>query len=153
MKAVNAKAQRIMGTAYGVPLTLEKWQGKHDLLVVTLDDFDLILGLDFLKKAKIALMPYLGGILIASETCPSFVPCYKDSAAESKKGSSSMISAIAISKALRKGNEVYVAVAMGGDSGRSDQVPDVIASVLEEYGDVMPLELPKQLPPRRAVDH
>jgi len=153
MKAVNAKAQRIMGTAYGVPLTLEKWQGKHDLLVVTLDDFDLILGLDFLKKAKIALMPYLGGILIASETCPSFVPCYKDSAAESKKGSSSMISAIAISKALRKGNEVYVAVAMGGDSGQSDLVPDVIASVLEEYGDVMPPKLPKQLPPRRAVDH
>jgi hypothetical protein len=64
-----------------------------------------------------------------------------------------MISAIAISKALRKGNEVYVAVAMGGDSGQSDLVPDVIASVLEEYGDVMPPELPKQLPPRRAVDH
>jgi len=42
--------------AYGVPVVLDKWQGKQDLLVVMLDDFDVILGLDFLKKAKIALM-------------------------------------------------------------------------------------------------
>ena len=66
MKAVNAKAQRILGMAYGVSVVLDKWQGKQDLLVVTLDDFDVILGLDFLRKAKIALMPHLNGILLAN---------------------------------------------------------------------------------------
>lgn len=64
-------------------------------------------------------MLYLGGILIANETCPSFVPCYKDSAVENKKNISSMISAITISEALRKGNEVYVEAVMVGDSGPS----------------------------------
>nr|TKS06540.1 hypothetical protein D5086_0000121780 [Populus alba] len=110
---------------------MEKWQGKHDLLVVTLDDFDLILGLDFLKKAKIALMLYLGGILIVSETCYSFVPCYKNSMIESKKGINNMISAIAINKPLRKGSKVFMAVAMGGDSDHSGQVSNVNARVLE----------------------
>ena len=82
----------------------------------------------------------------------SFVPCYKDSPVESKKSSSNMISVITISKALRKGNEVYVAIAIGGDSRQIEQVLDVIARVLEDYGDVMPPQLPKQLPPR-VVDH
>ena len=29
IKTVNAKARWIMRTTYGVPLTLEKWQGKY----------------------------------------------------------------------------------------------------------------------------
>ena len=33
------------------------------------------------------------------------------------------------------------------------EIPDAIVEVLEEFGDVMPKELPKTLPPRRAVDH
>ena len=32
------------------------------------------------------------------------------------------------------------------------KVPDVVAVVLEEFSDVMPPKLPKELPPRRAVD-
>jgi len=110
MKAVNAKAQRILGMAYGVLVVLDKWQGKQDLLVVTLDDFDVILGLDFLKKAKIALIPHLNGILLANEVCPYFVPCYKAVVAESRKEGSSLVSTIAISKALKKDREVFLAV-------------------------------------------
>ena len=33
------------------------------------------------------------------------------------------------------------------------EVSDVVAGLLEEFIDVMPPELPKTLPPRRAVDH
>ena len=33
------------------------------------------------------------------------------------------------------------------------KVPDVLARLLEEFADVLSLELPKTLPPRRAVDH
>jgi hypothetical protein len=73
----------------------------------------VILGLDFLKKAKIMLMLYLGGILIASETCPIFVPYYKTLVAESKKDSNNMILAIAIIKAFKKGSEVFLAIAIG----------------------------------------
>ena len=33
------------------------------------------------------------------------------------------------------------------------EIPDEIARVLDEYADLMPAELPKQFPPRRAIDH
>jgi hypothetical protein len=69
------------------------------LLVAT---FDVILGLNFLKRAKIALMPYLDGILLANKLCPYFVPCHKAVVVESRKEVSNLVSAIAISKALKK---------------------------------------------------
>lgn len=53
LMAVTAKAQRIIGIVYRVPLTLEKLQEKHDLLFVTLDDFNLILGIDLLKSLRL----------------------------------------------------------------------------------------------------
>ena len=40
---------------------------------MTLDNFDIIFGLDFLKRAKIVLIPHLDGILLANELCPYFV--------------------------------------------------------------------------------
>ena len=33
------------------------------------------------------------------------------------------------------------------------EVPDRVTVVLEEYSDMMPAELPRVLPPRRAIDH
>ncbi|GKE80526.1 hypothetical protein Tco_1550526 [Tanacetum coccineum] len=33
------------------------------------------------------------------------------------------------------------------------EVPKMIERVLDEFKDVMPMELPKKLPPRREVDH
>ncbi|WOG81014.1 hypothetical protein DCAR_0100159 [Daucus carota subsp. sativus] len=38
-----------------------------------LDDFDVILGIDFLLAAKCSVLPYLGGIFIANEKEPCFV--------------------------------------------------------------------------------
>ena len=33
------------------------------------------------------------------------------------------------------------------------EVPDSVVSILKEFKDVMPAELPKKLPPRRPIDH
>jgi hypothetical protein len=60
--------------SYDVPIMLDQWRGKQDVLVVNLNDYNIILGLDFLQKAKIVLMPYLNGVMIVSEGCPCFVP-------------------------------------------------------------------------------
>ena len=46
------------------------WEGNYKLLCVPLDDFDLILGIDFFLKAKVALLPYLGGLMIMDESQP-----------------------------------------------------------------------------------
>ena len=43
-------------------------------MVVPLDDFDVILGNDFFRAAKVASMPYLGGLLISDERAPCFMP-------------------------------------------------------------------------------
>jgi hypothetical protein len=69
-------------------------------LVATLDDFNAILGLDFLKKAKITLIPYFDGILIANKLCLSFVSCYKALVAKNKKSGSNMILTTVINKTL-----------------------------------------------------
>jgi hypothetical protein len=153
MKAVNSKAQRIAGMSYDVPIVLDRWRGKQDVLVVTLDDYDIILGLDFLRKAKIVLMPYLNGIMVASEGCPCFIPCINVAIANVVKGKKSLISAIAIEKALRKGGEVFLATIVEEEADYCEEVPKEIASVLQQFEDVMPPQLPKKLPPRRAIDH
>ena len=49
------------------------WKGTIDFLSVPLDDFDFILGIDFFQRAKVALLPYLNGLLIMDEKQPCFV--------------------------------------------------------------------------------
>ena len=43
------------------------WKGTCSLLCEPLDDFDLTLGVDFLLKAKVALIPHLGGLVVMEE--------------------------------------------------------------------------------------
>ena len=73
IKAINSKAQKIQGVAKNVPVQVGGWKGMCSLLCVPLDDFDLILGLDFLLKAKMALIPRLGGLMVLEESQPCFV--------------------------------------------------------------------------------
>jgi hypothetical protein len=153
MKAVNSKAQRIAGMSYDVPITLDQWRGKQDMLVVNLDDYDIILGLDFLQKAKIVLMSYLNGVMIASEGCPCFIPCCNVTAVNVVKWGKSLVSIIAIDKALRKGGGVFLAIIVDEKADYCGDVPKEIASIVQQFEDVMPPQLPKKLPPRRAIDH
>ena len=80
IKAVNSKAQRIQGIAKDVLLQVSEWKGKINLLCVPLDDFNLILGIDFFLKSKAALIPHLGGLMILEEKQPCFVPAVKEKA-------------------------------------------------------------------------
>ena len=77
IKAMNSKAQRIQGITKDVLLQVGEWKGKCNLLFVTLDDFNLILGIDFFHKSKAAMIPHLGGLMILEETHPYFVPAVK----------------------------------------------------------------------------
>ena len=74
-------------------------------------------------------------------------------AANVVKGGKSLVSAIAIDKALRKGGEVFLATIVDEKADYCGEVPKEIASVLQQFEDVMPPQLPKKLPPRRAIDH
>ncbi|KAK4382004.1 RNA-directed DNA polymerase [Sesamum angolense] len=51
IKVVNSEAKPIQGVAC-VELKVSAWTGKCNLMVVPLDDFDVILGMDFLRLAN-----------------------------------------------------------------------------------------------------
>lgn len=49
MKAVNSEALPIVGVSKRVPLKLAKWTWSVDLVVMHMDDFDVVLGMEFLE--------------------------------------------------------------------------------------------------------
>ena len=151
IKAVNSKAQRIQGITKDVLLQVSEWKGKCNLLYIPLDDFNLILGIDFFLKSKAALIPHLGGLMILEEKQPCFVPIVKRKA--EKHGKVEMVSALQLMKGLKRGQETYLEALVEIREGHDVEVPDSMARILKKFKDIMPLELPKELPPRRPIDH
>ncbi|KAH7865055.1 hypothetical protein Vadar_001700 [Vaccinium darrowii] len=136
----------------GLAQSLGLKNGRVDLMVYPLDDFELILGNEFFLAAKVAVMPYLGGILIADEKQPCFVLRHaKDK--RIREGTGSWISVIQVQKGPKKGEATYLAALVEIKPDVQVEVPDGVAGLLKEFADVMPPELPKYLPPRRATDH
>lgn len=151
IKAVNSEAKPIKGVT-NVELKVGSWSGQCGLMAVPLDDFDVILGNEFLVAAQVAVMPHLGGLLIADVNNPSFVKGVYDVTTISGK-KAGLISAIQIEKGLRHGDVTYVAAMVEIKPDVYQEVPDAVADLLEQFHDIMPVELPKSLPPRRAIDH
>ena len=151
IKAVNRKAQKIQGVAKNVPMQIGDWKGMCSLLCVPLDDFDLILGVDFLLRAKVTLIPHLGGLMMLEEKQSCFVKALRTK--DGGKGQPEMLSTIQLKKGLKKDQETYVAALIEIKEGQSMEVPDLVIKILKEFRDVMPTELPKELPPRRLIDH
>eukprot|EP00253_Pinus_taeda_P020036 PITA_20036 len=65
------------------------------------------------------------------------------------------VSALSLERAMKESDvETYVVVCKGVDSDEEGMpISAEISDVLAEYADLMPDELRKKLPPRRAVDH
>ncbi|RVW46812.1 hypothetical protein CK203_075677 [Vitis vinifera] len=120
-------------------------------ICVPLDDFDLILGVDFLLRDKVALIPHLGGLMVLEEKQPCIVKALR--AKDGGKGQPEMLSAIQLKKGLKKGQETYVAALIEIKERQSVDVLDLVVKILKEFRDVMPAELPKELPPQRPIDH
>lgn len=59
--------------AYGIKVSIGDWDGKMNLMVVFLNDFDMILSNDFFVSTKVAIMPYLFWLLINNEKKPCFM--------------------------------------------------------------------------------
>ena len=57
MKAVNSEALPIVRVSKGVPFKIGDWTGELDLVVVRMDDFDVVLGMEFLLEHKVIPMP------------------------------------------------------------------------------------------------
>ncbi|XP_020080336.1 uncharacterized protein LOC109704005 [Ananas comosus] len=117
IKAVNSEAQAVAGVTKGVAIAVGPWIGTANFTAAPIDDFQVILGMDFLASSNAVPMPHLGALSIMDEEAPCMPSAVSD-------------------KGL-------------GEEG----LPAEIKVVLVDFQDVMPKELPKQLPPRREVDH
>lgn len=71
MKAVNSKAQPIRGVAKGVRIEIGCWSGTVDLTVIPMDDFQLVLGMDFFDEVQAFPIPFSRSLCIVDggRTC------------------------------------------------------------------------------------
>ena len=144
----------MLGITYGVKFKVGEWTRKVNFLVMKLDNFDVILGDEFLVAVKAALLPFLGVLLILDEKQPCYVPVRRGAGnSKTNKGKEPMVSAMQVEHKLKKGEMTYLATLIEMKQDKYVEVPDAVVGLLEEFADVMPLELPKTLPPRRVVDH
>ena len=130
IKTVNSKAQKIHGVSKNVLMQVGDQNGTCSLLCVPLDDFDLILGIDFLLKAKVALISYLGGLMVLDEIQSYFMQVLR--AKDSDKGQHEMLSAIQLKKSLEQGQKTYVTTLIEIKEGQSMEVLDSVVGILKE---------------------
>lgn len=67
MKAVNSSPLPTVGVSRIAQVKLGSWEGKTYLVVVEMDDFDIILGMDFLLEHKAVPIPNARNLLIMGE--------------------------------------------------------------------------------------
>ena len=123
---------------------------KIDFTVAPMDDFKIVIGMDFLRQVRVVpIIHFLRSMAILEDEAPCMVPTITES-----KAKTPMLSAMQLEKGLRK-NEVTYLAALKEDpiDPMGDTMPVEVKKALDEFKDVMPPELPKKLPPRRAEDH
>ncbi|KAL0416167.1 UNVERIFIED_CONTAM: hypothetical protein Slati_3448600 [Sesamum latifolium] len=73
VKAINSAAQPIAGVAKSVLIKVCPFKGKTNLYVVVMDDFKVILGLEFLRDTRTAVLPHVDSLLMMG-TKPCVIP-------------------------------------------------------------------------------
>ncbi|KAI4334652.1 hypothetical protein L6164_013370 [Bauhinia variegata] len=147
IKAVNSEVKPIMGIAEAVKVKIGDWQGELDFTIIPMENFKVVLGLEFFCKSYTFLILAVNSLVILDAKTIHVIPlrCMeKAKPMQFKKG-------------LRK-DECYVATLReltneGNTTYHKESLPSCILEVLDEDRDVMPIKLPKKLPPRREVDH
>lgn len=149
MKTVNAKAQPVNGIARKVGMRLGSWTGPVDFSVIPMDDFKVVLGMDFMRQVSAIPMPALSSVCILEKGSPCMIPALEENTHGTRQ-----LSAMQITKGVKKGEPTFLAMMKVEDEPKNvESIPQVVETVLEENKDVMPAKLPDNLPPRRAVDH
>ena len=125
------------------------WEGRVDFTVAPMDDFKMVLGMDFLQKVKAMPLPFLYSMAILEEEKSCMVPTVTEGTLKTP-----MLSTMQVKKGLKREKVTYLATLKEERDDRSGgPMPKEIEGLLDEFKDVMPPKLPKKLPPRREEDH
>ncbi|XP_039048982.1 uncharacterized protein LOC120189924 [Hibiscus syriacus] len=147
MKAVNSTASTICGGAKRVSIKLGSWKGSVDFTIYHMNDFDVVLGLDFIMAAQV--------IPVTASSCLMFMgeqPCVVPATILPCPGKK-ILYVIQFKKEEKKGETSFIVFLISKEDANPGTVPKNVQAVLRDFEDVMPYELPKELPPRRLVDH
>ena len=114
-----------------------------------MDDFKMVLGMNFLQKVKVVSLPFLCLMAILEQEKPCMVPTVTEGSSKTLK-----LSAMQVKRRLKRKEVNYLAIFKEEmDDGSREPMPKEIEGVLDEFKDVMSPELPKRLPLRRKEDH
>ncbi|KAF3615589.1 hypothetical protein FXO38_35032 [Capsicum annuum] len=154
VQTVSFKAQAIVGMAYDVEMVIGSWTVKHNLMVMPLGDFKVIIGIDFFRKFCFVPFSHLDEVMIGNEANPSFIKAsYPYGESKKVKNKGPIISAILVEKGLKKGAETFLVAMIEVKPDVMIDVHDCFADLLRQYVDVIPPKLPKEFLPRRDIDH
>ena len=135
VKTVNAKAQAIVGMAYDVSMSTGSWVVKHNLMVMPLGNFEIILAIDFLRKFQFVPFPHLDGVMVMNGSNAGFLkgvhPFGNINKVAKKKDKGMFLSAMSIDKGLKKGEDTILAALVEVKPDVKMEVPDCVAELLK----------------------
>ncbi|MBA0753962.1 hypothetical protein Gogos_021889 [Gossypium gossypioides] len=85
IKTINFEEAPTMGVVHNVELQIGEWKAKEDFEVIQLDDYDYVLGLNFLDRIQVVLYPRADVIhIITGPLTKIIVPVHRDMKVETK---------------------------------------------------------------------
>uniref|UniRef100_A0A803N0T0 Uncharacterized protein n=1 Tax=Chenopodium quinoa TaxID=63459 RepID=A0A803N0T0_CHEQI len=127
MKTVNSEAQPTCGVARNVNTKIGEWSGTLDFTVATMDDFELVLGMDFLHSSKAVPMPHLGSLLVTSRQ-----PCLlrtHTQVEEGKELKDPLLLAMQLKKGIRRNEPTFLATLSMKEEEEEGDLPEVISNM------------------------
>ncbi|CAO2813675.1 unnamed protein product [Amaranthus hypochondriacus] len=102
IKTVNTAPVPILGVAHKAPICLRQWSGTRNLTVAHMDDFSLVLGLEFIDTVRPFSFEEDGSIMIKKDQGAWSVPVTREQV------DAKTISAIQVSRGIKKGQETFL---------------------------------------------
>ena len=158
---------------YRVPLEIGPYCGKVDFSLLSLPEYDIILGQPWLRKHGALIDCKHNEVTINHQGRhitfqPNVAPACNATRQRRQRGEDLMINAAQLSRLLHQGHSLYAAFVSLPDletpqetptdtiasiSTADDQASSLRATILSEFKDVFPETLPIGLPSKRHVDH
>ncbi|KAK2977850.1 hypothetical protein RJ640_017050 [Escallonia rubra] len=147
VKAINSAAQPVAGIARSVLIKIGPYEERTNFSIFIMGDLKLILWFEFLRDTKTTVMPcttFLAMLVYKPCVLPTVSPTAEEHS----------MSALQLKKGLKQDETTYFAMLRWDEIEEvSGPLPKEVKVILNDFEDVMPDELPKKLPPRRAIDH
>lgn len=154
IKAINSQAKHVEGMAWNVRFCLGDFEGRMDWTVIKMDNFELIIGNTFMRIGRVGVFSQLGGVMVMNKADPCFVRGQgRPSKVEDRIVGGEQLTTMQLAHGSKRGDLTYFVVMLEIQPYRVLEVLDSMVELLDEFADVMPLDLLDALPPKRLVEN